>query len=290
MTKINTDHIERLLECGEDGDALFVATLGDVGIIDPHADPMESVTVLHPYTRETIPGRWPLSGDRPLTDEELDDVLKAGGFKPAKKQGRLLTDFSELKAGQLIRVEQCGRPWLHTLANDSVHRVSEVLPPGSSIAAGFYVEGTIGDKLWENYRIYLLEDAPGDQPSGLTTQEVEELAEASYNDGYDDGYDRGRDAGHAQGVFVGSEAAKPTQEQIDAVFDEGYASGYVEAEKFYLAAVDALADVEEFKAVIGYAKAARRAYWEAIGNPLHNEPNPTSIKAWIVALKAAAQS
>ena len=87
--------------------------------------------------------------DRPLTDEELDAVLEAGGFKPTSKAGRLLKHFNELKVGQLIRVERKPLDFaFQSLESGGVYRVSNV-------GAGnvFRVEDSVGGKTWDGYEI-----------------------------------------------------------------------------------------------------------------------------------------
>ena len=50
-----------------------------------------------------------------------------------------------------------------------------------------------------------------------------------------------------------------------------------------------MTDIEEFDRVFEGAKAARLAYWDAIGEPRHSEPGPISLKGWVAALRAAAE-
>ena len=190
--------------------------------------------------------------DRPLTDEELDAVLEAGGFKPTSKAGRLLEHFNELKVGQLIRVER--KPWsdCQSLESGGVYRVSNV-------GAGnvFRVEDSVGGKtwdgyeIWDGYDIYVLGEAPEDQPTTLTSQELEDLTQAHYANGYEEGYvdgsadgtrvdfelgydyghDKGFKDGHSEGVKDGySKGVKDGYDEgVKNGYDEGFKDGYNEA-------------------------------------------------------------
>ena len=164
--------------------------------------------------------------DRPLTDEELDAVLEAGGFKPTSKAGRLLEHFNELKVGQLIRVERKPLDFaFQSLESGGVYRVSNV-------GAGnvFRVEDSVGGKtwdgyeIWDGYDIYVLGEAPEDQPTTLTSQELEDLTQAHYANGYDDGHDKGFKDGHSEGVKDGY--SKGVKDGYDEGVKNGYNEGY----------------------------------------------------------------
>ena len=68
-------------------------------------------------------------------------------------------------------------------------------------------------------------------------------------------------------------------------FELGYDKGFEEG----CSMAATLADIEEFDQVLEGAKAARLAYWDAIGESRHSEPGPTSLGGWVAALRAAAE-
>ena len=76
-------------------------------------------------------------------------------------------------------------------------------------------------------------------------------------------------------------------------FEVGYNKGFEEGRDAGVndvrGMVAALTDIEEFDRVFEGAKAARLAYWDAIGEPRHSEPGPISLKGWVAALRAAAE-
>ena len=76
-------------------------------------------------------------------------------------------------------------------------------------------------------------------------------------------------------------------------FEVGYNKGFEEGRDAgandVRGMVAALTDIEEFDRVFEGAKAARLAYWDAIGEPRHSEPGPISLKGWVAALRAAAE-
>ena len=76
-------------------------------------------------------------------------------------------------------------------------------------------------------------------------------------------------------------------------FEVGYNKGFEEGRDAGVndvrGMVAALTDIEEFDRVSEGAKAARLAYWDAIGEPRHSEPGPISLKGWVAALRAAAE-
>ena len=263
--------------------------------------------------------------DRPLTDEELDAVLEAGGFKPTSKAGRLLEHFNELKVGQLIRVER--KPWsdCQSLESGGVYRVSNV-------GAGnvFRVEDSVGGKtwdgyeIWDGYDIYVLGEAPEDQPTTLTSQELEDLTQAHYANGYDDGHDEGVKNGYNEGIKNGyNEGVKDGYDEgvkngynegyddgryegvkdgynegIKNGHDEGFADGWVAFKRALLVA-DEVFDfwddeketaIESQIRVIEKAHAMRRVYWDTLGSPRTSQPQEASLRAWMEALTEAEEA
>ena len=243
-------------------------------------------------------------GDRPLTDEELDAVLEAGGFKPAPKAGRLLEHFNELEVGQLIRVERKPLDVFRSMESGSVHRVSFVGTRGA-----FSVEDSAGRKIWDRYAVYVLEEAPG----ALTGQE---LAQAHYANGYDDGYNEGVRDGHDEGLVDGhNEGVKDGyskgvkngyDEGVKGGYNEGFADGYNEgfadgwvAFKRALLVADEVFDfwddeketaIESEIRVIEKAHAMRRVYWDTLGSPRTSQPQEASLRAWMEAFAEAEEA
>ena len=68
-------------------------------------------------------------------------------------------------------------------------------------------------------------------------------------------------------------------------FELGYDKGFEEG----CSMAATLTDIEEFDQVLEGAKAARLAYWDAVGESRHSEPGPTSLGGWVAALRAAAE-
>ena len=100
------------------------------------------------------------------------------------------------------------------------------------------------------------------------------LAEASWA-GYEEGYADG--------------SADATQSALNQGYDKGFEEGRDAGVNDVRNMVAALTDIEEFDRVFEGAKAARLAYWGAIGEPRHSEPGPISLKGWVAALRAAAE-
>ena len=92
-------------------------------------------------------------------------------------------------------------------------------------------------------------------------------------------YEEGYVDGSADGARVDFELG------YDKGFEEGRDAGVNDVRSM----VAALTDIEEFDRVFEGAKAARLAYWDAIGEPRHSEPGPISLKGWVAALRAAAE-
>ena len=98
------------------------------------------------------------------------------------------------------------------------------------------------------------------------------------------------------GVKPKAEAeAGPTQEQLDELYELGRDTGYAQGKADGIAYVRGLlrgagidlAALDRYEAA---AKAARLAYWEAIGNPRHSEPKEISIAGWAAALRVGAEA
>ena len=94
-------------------------------------------------------------------------------------------------------------------------------------------------------------------------------------------------AGYEEGYADGS--ADATQSALNQGYDKGFEEGRDAGVNDVRNMVAALTDIEEFDRVFEGAKAARLAYWGAIGEPRHSEPGPISLKGWVAALRAAAE-
>ena len=92
------------------------------------------------------------------------------------------------------------------------------------------------------------------------------------------------------GPYAAPLDGEPTREQLDALYDEGYAKGRVDGVKYVSALSEGAGmDVAVLRQVEAAAKAARLAYWEAMGDPRVSEPREISIKAWAAALRAGVE-
>ena len=92
---------------------------------------------------------------------------------------------------------------------------------------------------------------------------------------------------YEEGYVDGS--ADATQSALNQGYDKGFEEGRDAGVNDVRGMVAALTDIEEFDRVFEGAKAARLAYWDAIGEPRHSEPGPISLKGWVAALRAAAE-
>ena len=200
-----------------------------------------------------------LSSDRPLTDAELDAVLEAGGFKPVELAGHWEPiEARDIKVGDKLRVSRVsgGRDWKLGDEFEVTREPWHVWTFGQCAVTHL---GTMeaGRTLVTAY--YGLE--VWRTPTPVRTYEEgyadgsADATQSAFNQGYDKGFEEGRDAG------------------VNDVRNM----------------VAALTDIEEFDRVFEGAKAARLAYWGAIGEPRHSEPGPISLKGWVAALRAAAE-
>ena len=119
---------------------------------------------------------------------------------------------------------------------------------------------------------------PSDRP--LTDAELDAVLEAG-------GFKPVEPAGYEEGYADGS--ADATQSALNQGYDKGFEEGRDAGVNDVRNMVAALTDIEEFDRVFEGAKAARLAYWGAIGEPRHSEPGPISLKGWVAALRAAAE-
>ena len=92
---------------------------------------------------------------------------------------------------------------------------------------------------------------------------------------------------YEEGYVNGS--ADGTRVDFELGYDKGFEEGRDAGVNDVRGMVAALTDIEEFDRVFEGAKAARLAYWDAIGEPRHSEPGPISLKGWVAALRAAAE-
>lgn len=92
---------------------------------------------------------------------------------------------------------------------------------------------------------------------------------------------------YEEGYVDGS--ADGTRVDFELGYDKGFEEGRDAGVNDVRSMVAALTDIEEFDRVFEGAKAARLAYWDAIGEPRHSEPGPISLKGWVAALRAAAE-
>ena len=124
------------------------------------------------------------------------------------------------------------------------------------------------------------EGATLDTDRPLTDAELEAVLEAG-------GFKPAEPAGYEEGYADGS--ADATQSALNQGYDKGFEEGRDAGVNDVRGMVAALTDIEEFDRVFEGAKAARLAYWDAIGEPRHSEPGPISLKGWVAALRAAAE-
>jgi hypothetical protein len=92
---------------------------------------------------------------------------------------------------------------------------------------------------------------------------------------------------YEEGYADGS--ADATQSALNQGYGKGFEEGRDAGVNDVRSMVAALTDIEEFDRAFEGAKAARLAYWDAIGEPRHSEPGPISLKGWVAALRAAAE-
>ena len=202
-----------------------------------------------------------LSSDRPLTDAELDAVLEAGGFKPVELAGHWEPiEARDIKVGDKLRVSRVsgGRDWklgdeFEVTREPQCHGslgIITVTHPASMEAGRPLVAAYYGLEVWR----------AGTAPDRRT-----------YEEGYVDG------------------SADGTRVDFELGYDQGFEEGRDAGVNDVRSMVAALTDIEEFDRVFEGAKAARLAYWDAIGEPRHSEPGPISLKGWVAALRAAAE-
>ena len=126
--------------------------------------------------------------------------------------------------------------------------------------------------------IYSTGPAQGDSLSSdrpLTDAELDAVLEAG-------GFKPAELAGtYEEGYVDGS--ADGTRVDFELGYDKGFEEGRDAGVNKVRSMVAALTDIVEG------AKAARLAYWDAIGEPRHSEPGPISLKGWVAALRAAAE-
>lgn len=199
-----------------------------------------------------------LSSDRPLTDAELDAVLEAGGFKPVEPAGHWEPiEARDIKVGDKLRVSRVsgGCDWklgdeFEVTRAPQYHRV-----PGS-LTVTHPASMEAGRALVAAY--YGLE--VWRTPTPVRT----------YEEGYADG------------------SADATQSALNQGYDKGFEGGRDAGVNDVRSMLAALTDIEEFDRAFEGAKAARLAYWDAIGEPRHSEPGPISLNGWVAASRAAA--
>ena len=300
-TSTTPAHLAELLNGAEDGAALFfdssvTAIPDDFSCLGTTTDGVRARFITGGSGVSECATFIPDS-DRPLTDEELDAVLEAGGFKPTSKAGRLLEHFNELKVGQLIRVERKPLDFaFQSLESGGVYRVSNV-------GAGnvFRVEDSAGGKtwdgyeIWDGYDIYVLGEAPEDQPTTLTSQELED------DDGYDEGFADDW-AAFKRTLLVNDESQIRVKggynEGFKDGYNEGFADGWVAFKRALLVADEVFDfwDDEEESAieseirVIEKAHAMRRVYWDTLGSPRTSQPQEASLRAWMEAFAEAEEA
>ena len=85
------------------------------------------------------------------------------------------------------------------------------------------------------------------------------------------------------------DSADGTRVDFEVGYNKGFEEGRDAGVNDVRSMVAALTDIEEFDRVFEGAKAARLAYWDAIGEPRHSEPGPISLKGWVAALRAAVE-
>lgn len=200
-----------------------------------------------------------LSSDRPLTDAELDAVLEAGGFKPVEPAGYWEPiEARDIKVGDMLRVSRVsgGRDWKLGDEFEVTRAPQYQLVPGS-LTVTQYASMEAGRALVAAY--YGL--GVWRTPTPVRT----------YEEGYADG------------------SADATQSALNQGYDKGFEEGRDAGVNDVRSMVAALTDIEEFDRAFEGAKAARLAYWDAIGEPRHSEPGPISLKGWVAALRAAAE-
>lgn len=212
------------------------------------------------YIYSSGPAQAPsLSSDRPLTDAELDAVLEAGGFKPVEPAGHWEPiEARDIKVGDKLRVSRVsgGRDW--KLGDEfEVTRAPHHRWSRGSLTVTQYASMEAGRALIAAY--YGLE--VWRTPTPVRT----------YEEGYADG------------------SADATQSALNQGYDKGFEEGRDAGVNDVRSMVAALTDIEEFDRAFEGAKAARLAYWGAIGEPRHSEPSPISLKGWVAALRAAAE-
>ena len=149
----------------------------------------------------------------------------------------------------------------------------------AGVGLGWAAESWAGDGRY----IYSSDQAeggtlPSDRP--LTDAELDAVLEAC-------GFKPVEPAGYEEGYADGS--ADATQSALNQGYDKGFEEGRDAGVNDVRNMVAALTDIEEFDRVFEGAKAARLAYWDAIGEPRHSEPGPISLKGWVAALRAAAE-
>ena len=200
-----------------------------------------------------------LPSDRPLTDAELDAVLGAGGFKPVEPAGHWEPiEARDIKVGDKLRVSRVsgGRDW--KLGDEfEVTREPQYHWSLGIITVTHPASTEAGRPLLAAY--YGLE--VWRTPTPVRT----------YEEGYADG------------------SADATQSALNQGYDKGFEEGRDAGVNDVRSMVAALTDIEEFDRAFEGAKAARLAYWDAIGEPRHSEPGPISLKGWVAALRAAAE-
>ena len=200
--------------------------------------------------------------DRPLTDAELEAVLEAGGFKPAEPAGHWEPiNARDIKVGDKLRVSRVSRAsgerdWKLGDEFEVTREPQYHWVPGI-ITVTHPASMEAGRALVAAY--YGLE--VWRPPTPVRT----------YEEGYADG------------------SADATQSALNQGCNKGFEEGRDAGVNDVRGMVAALTDIEEFDRVFEGAKAARLAYWDAIGEPRHSEPGPISLKGWVAALRAAAE-
>ena len=180
-----------------------------------------------------------------------------------------------------------------TFTDEGAKRVAELLniaPSGACLYVGYGI-GADGAGLGYvsehgECGLYIYSGGTGvgatlsiDRP--LTDAELEAVLEAG-------GFKPAELAGtYEEGYVDGS--ADGTRVDFELGYDKGFEEGRDAGVNDVRSMVAALTDIEEFDRVFEGAKAARLAYWDAIGEPRHSEPGPVSLKGWVAALRAAAE-
>lgn len=200
-----------------------------------------------------------LSSDRPLTDAELDAVLEAGGFKPVEPAGHWEPiEASDIKVGDKLRVSRVsgGRDWKLGDEFEVTRAPQHHWVPGSFTVTQYASMAARRALVVAYYGLEVWRT-----PTPVRT----------YEEGYADG------------------SADATQSALNQGYDKGFEEGRDAGVNDVRSMVAALTDIEEFDRAFEGAKAARLAYWDAIGEPRHSEPGPISLKGWVAALRAAAE-